>query len=457
MRFVAIALILLSLPLFVALLNQHRARRDWALFALGAMLFLVGTLQVDAALVTWRLWQGISRGIFISPIDTLSLALIMTRSGRRSPVHLWWVMPIYIAPSLLSLTVSYMPMATVFISMQILRVAIMVYALAGELHRPAALRSLFGGIATGLIIQSGFVIEQKLSGMVQAKGTADHQNILGLMVEMAVIPLMALVLEGERRKLAYAGVVAALVVVAGGGSRATMGFTAAGIATVMLLSLLRKVTARKTKFLGLSVLASLLIVPLGAATLMDRFDNRSITAEDAERPAFERAARAMAADHPFGVGANNYVMVANEQGYSQRAGVSWGGGNLAAPVHNAYLLTRAETGWFGEFVMLVVLFVPIVAGLRIGFSDRQRPVIGMALGCATAAMVAALHSNYEYAWHLESVQRLFFVNLAVLSACLAIRQRLRRQQGPRLRGETAPPRARVGQPDRTNRLRKPAS
>lgn len=427
MRFVAIALVILSLPIFIALLTQYRDKRDWALFAIGVMLFLVGTLQIDGALITWRLWQGYVRGVFISPIDTLSLALIITRSGKAR-IHYLWVLLLFALPSLVSVAVSYMPMASFFVTMQTLRIALMFYALAGELHRPSAMRSLFGGIAVGLMIQGGYVIQQKLSGVVQAKGTADHQNILGMMVELAVIPLMVLVLEGDKRKLLYAGLIAALVIVAGGGSRGTMGFVAAGLALAMVLSIIRRMTPRKGKLLGVAVMASLLVVPLGLATLRDRFGDRSVTVLDEQRPAFERAARAMAADHPLGVGANTYVMIANEQGYSQRAGVSWGGNNLAAPVHNSFLLMRAEMGWFGEIVMILVIAVFIIGGLRTGFSEKKQPMVGMALGAAASGIVIAFHANYEYAWHLEVVQRLFFVNLAVLSACVALTRQTKRQR-----------------------------
>lgn len=420
MRFVAIAFILLSLPVFIALLKQHPGKRDWALFAIGVMMFLVGSLQIDAALVTWRMWQGTSRGIFISPIDTLSLALIFTRLAGRARVHFLWLMILFILPSLMSVFLSPMPMASFFIPTQILRITIMFYALAGELHRISAMRSLFGGIAAGLIIQGGYVANQKLSGVVQAAGTTDHQNILGMMVEMAVIPLMALILEGDRRKLLYAGVIAALVIVAGGGSRATMAFASAGLVLILVLSIIRRPTAWKSKVLGMGVLVALVAVPFGLATLDDRFGDRAMTVEDDVRGAMEEAAIAVSYDHPFGIGANTLVLVANEGGYYRQAGVPWGGTSLTAPVHNSFLLMRAETGWLGEFVLLLVLFVPIVAGLRIAFQQRSLPIAGMGLASVTVAVITALHMNYEYAWHLEAVQRLYFVNLAVLSACIHI-------------------------------------
>lgn len=429
MRFVALALILVSLPVFVSLLRQYRGRRDWALMALGVMLFLHGSLQIDAAILSWRLWPGIVKGILISPIDTLSLALILTRVGPKGRLPYLGLPILFLLALALSLFVSFNPISTLFVPLQVARVLLMFVAIAGEMHRPSALRSFFGGVAIGLLIQGGFVIEQKLSGVAQAKGTIVHQNILGMMVEMSIIPLLALVMEGDRRKLIYAGIIAGIIIVVGGGSRATMAFTAAGLALMLLLSLIRNVSPRKMKILGIAILAAVVVVPLSLATLGQRFGEGSISFEnDPQRPAFERAAKAMSKDYPFGVGANNYVTIANTQGYSQRAGVSWGGNNLAAPVHNSYLLMRAETGWFGEIVMIIVLIVPILGGLRFAFSARKSPYGAMGLAVTTVMIVTAFHCLYEYAWHIEAVQRIFFMNLAVLSGLIVASRITRRAQ-----------------------------
>ncbi len=420
MRFVALAIIPLSLPIFIALLNAYKEKRDWALLAIGVLLFVIGTIQLDGAIITWRLWQGYSRGIFISLIDGLALALIFTRARSHMRIPLLGLMLLYLVPSTLSLMVSTMPMATLFVPLQTLRVILMVVAIAGELRRFSALRHLCSGMAIGLMIQAGFVIRQKLSGAVQATGTADHQNILGMMVVMALIPLVALVLEGERRIVTYAGIIAGLIVVAGGGSRATMGFSIAGLVLLLVLSLWRRVTARKGKVLGIALLIGMIFIPLGFATLTDRFGGSAMENVEDQRPAFEQAARSIAADYPFGVGANTYVLIANGQGYSQRAGVSWFGGNLAAPVHNSFLLMRAEMGWLGQLIMLAILIVPIIVGMRMAFADRRSPLASMGISSAVVATIAALHCNFEYAWHLESVQRLYFTNLAILSAVIMV-------------------------------------
>lgn len=427
MRFVALALILLSFPVIVAWLKQHQARRDLALFAIGAFAFVFHHLQIDAAIISWPLWPGIARGIIVSPIDTISWALIATRSSARNRVPFLGLIVLYMIPATLSAAYSSIPMASLFVPFQTLRMLLVFMAVAGELHRPTALRSLFQGLSAGLLLQAGYVIEQKLSGVVQATGTAFHQNMLGLMVHMTIIPMFAAVLEGQRSKLVYAGIVAGLIVIAGGGSRAAMGIAAAGIVLVLILSLARRMTPRKGKMLAVALVAAAVVVPLGLGTLSERFGDKSVVTEESERAAFERAASAMAGDHPFGVGANTYVIVSNTKGYAARAGVIWNEGSRAAPVHNAYLFARAETGWFGNLTLILILAVPMVVGLWNGFADRKSPLLGVALGSGVAALMVIIHSNYEYAWFLEEPQRIYFLNLAIIAASSVALREARRQ------------------------------
>src|SRR3546814_10304683 len=71
-------------------------------------------------------------------------------------------------------------------------------------------------------------------------GTMGHQNLLGLMLHFVTLPLLALLLAGERSKLIMMGVFAALVAVALGASRGAIGFVAIGLALLFLLSLARQ-------------------------------------------------------------------------------------------------------------------------------------------------------------------------------------------------------------------------
>ena len=98
--------------------------------------------------------------------------------------------------------------------------------------------------------------------------------------------------------------------------------------------------------------------------------------------AFERAAKSMWRDHPMGVGANQYVVVANSEGYSARAGVIWNWASRSANVHNMYLLAAAETGWPGFLTFIALLLIPTIRGLVFAFRNRCGPRGEIVLGAA---------------------------------------------------------------------------
>jgi hypothetical protein len=78
-----------------------------------------------------------------------------------------------------SVTQASVKQAALFMVFQVFQMAVYFIALSGELQRLSAIRSLMKGLALGLMIQAGYVISQKVGGMVQAPGTTEHQNILG--------------------------------------------------------------------------------------------------------------------------------------------------------------------------------------------------------------------------------------------------------------------------------------
>src|SRR5690606_24548915 len=123
-------------------------------------------------------------------IDTLALALIMTRRPVPGKLPFWTLFSIYGAALVASVFFASLWIATTFAWWQFGRVLLLFAALGGEGHRPEARNSLMTGLAVGLTYQAGFVIFQKLTGVLQAPGTMGHQNILGLMIELAVLPLI---------------------------------------------------------------------------------------------------------------------------------------------------------------------------------------------------------------------------------------------------------------------------
>lgn len=430
MRFVALAAIIMCFPAFVAWLRARPHHRPIALTLIAASYFTVGLIQIEASLITWPMWSGPVRGIQLSMIDALGLALIVTRRQKPGAIPYKWVFWAYLIAIALSIIPSVVHMASAFSAYQFARIFLTYIAVAPELMTPLGVMGLIRGFAIGLTIQGGSVLLQKGQGVVQAGGTGFHQNTLGIMVELTLIPIVAAILAGERSKLLKLGAVAGLVVVAGGGSRATMGYAVSGLAVLLVLSLVQRSTPVKWRVLGVGLLAAVLIAPLAIKTMSARFGSNTMLQEDDQRIAMAKAARAMATDHPFGVGANMYTTTGNTGGYSERAGVSWGGNTRGAPVHNSYLLARAETGWHGELAFILWLIVPIIAGLRFAFKARDSIFGSLSLGSAVAIAVMALHVNVEFAAHTYGVQNLITLNFALIAGAY-MTQRLRQRAGRR--------------------------
>lgn len=430
MRFIALALILGSLPLFLNLLRQNPHRRSWGMAAMICMLFFGTSLRISASIIGWPLWSGVSRGLDLSPVDMLALALILTRPRRIGRLPFWGLLGFYGATLAFSVLMSTVPMGSMFIVWQFARIMLLFAAVAGEVDREDMRRGVYAGLSLGLMLEAGFVAYEKATGVVQAGGTIGHQNTLGMMMELAVLPLLAALLAGDRRRIVLLGIGAGLIVIAGGGSRGTMGIGGGGLVVLILLSLIRQTTPHKWNILGLGVVALAVAVPLSLMTLNERFAGGSYVTKEDERAAYERAARAIAADYPLGIGANMYVSVANIQGYAQRAGVAWTQANRAAPVHNAYLLARAETGWQGEFALILLLAVPLVRGLRFSFAHRRSMGGDVVLGSTVALGTNMIHNTVEFGVHSYPVQALLIMNLGLIGAQFAAAKRAKLRKPP---------------------------
>ncbi|PKP68868.1 MAG: hypothetical protein CVT83_04880 [Alphaproteobacteria bacterium HGW-Alphaproteobacteria-5] len=331
---------------------------------------------------------------------------------------------LYFCAVLLSVAVSTLPMSSAFYAFQLVRAFVVFVAVASFAGRPGAVRWLCFGLALGAIFQAVMTIDQRLSGVVQAAGTMGHQNLLGMMLHFVSLPLLALLLAGERRKLIMLGVFAALVAVALGASRGAIGFVAIGLALLFLLSLVRRSTPHKWKIAGLAVLVLAVVAPVAVSSFQERFVNQPLSGiVDGERLAFERAAKAMWSDYPMGVGANQYVVVANAQGYSEQAGVNWNRTSRSTNVHNMYLLAGAEMGWTGLASLILLLAWPVLRGLGFAFGQRRDPRGDIVLGASVAILVTAFHGLVEWIFVTSHVQYMFAIAMGIIAG--SIRQHRR--------------------------------
>ena len=419
MRYVGLFIIIISFPIFVAFLKAQPEKRKWAYFLIAFMPFVMSWLNLDAAIINYAGWPGHTKGLIITILDALALAIVFTSANRLKSLPLFGVLFVYACTAILSVAISNQPVTSSFYAFQLMRILVLFIAVASIMRDPRAIHWLGYGLAAGAIFQGIITIEQRLSGVVQASGTMGHQNLLGFMLHFVTLPLMALLLAGKMHKLNILGVLFALIAVALGASRGTVGFAAIGLALLLAFSMIRQMTSHKGKILGLCVLAFAVATPVVVGTFERRFKDSPIElGRDSERLAFERAAKSMWSDHPLGVGANQYVIVSNTQGYAQRAGVIWNYGSRSAHVHQLYLLAAAETGWLGMLSLVGLFGWTVLRGFAFAFGNRRDPRGDVVLGASIAVLVAAFHSFYEWVFVASQVQYVFAICLGIIAGTI---------------------------------------
>jgi hypothetical protein len=254
--------------------------------------------------------------------------------------------------------------------------------------------TLLSGLGIGLLYEAILTVQQHFSGNARPGGNLGHSNFLGLASEFVTFPTLALLL-GTRRYWPAGVLLGSFLIALYGGSRATMGLFAIGVVLTLLLSILHGTSSRKFGF-GSAALLLLLVAAPAMIWAVNKRSEQSLVASDTERDDMKLAARMIIADHPLGVGANQYVVVANTGGYSARAGVGWNFANRSAPVHDVYYLVTAEMGMLG----LIGFAGTIVAFIAFGLNKlRQRSEdesYELMPGLLATMIVISVHISYEW-------------------------------------------------------------
>ena len=433
MRIVGILAIVCAIPFFVAWLRAGPAQRRLAYFGIGLLPFVSGALNLDVALVDWSMWPGYTKGLIVTLVDALALAVVLTHRIVRPPTALVVAFGAYCLVVAASAFAAGAWMASMFYVFQLARMFLVILAVSSIAAQPGSLQPLMSGLALGMMVQAASAISEKIGGAVQASGTMGHQNLLGMMSHFVLFPLAGMMLANKGGKLVASGVISCMLVIALGASRASIGLSAAGLTTLLILSAVRRMTPHKLRIVGVGVIALAVVVPLAAVSFSTRLETRANDGSDEARASMERAAHMIIADHPFGVGANQYVVVANMDGYSERAGVIWNAGSRSAHVHNFYLLTQAELGWAGIAVVVALLGSALVLAVKFTWSDRRDPRGEITLGISVAIAVVCVHNLYEWIFITTDVEYLFAIGIGIVSGLIALRHRERRARLRRAR------------------------
>jgi O-antigen ligase len=396
--------------------NPQQAPKLWML--LGFLPFALTFSHLDMAFISWLQWPGYVKGAEFSVMDGLALALYLSSPVARHPLPFRWSMSFYFLATLLSSFQASEPTAALFYSWQLARAFLVYAAVARGCVDSRVPLAILTGMTTGLFVEVLVTLWQRVGlGVVQASGTMDHQNILGMMTHFVALPAFAVLLSGQAGRILSGSTVAGIIINVLTTSRGALGFSALGYATIFIFSSLRKWTARKRMVLVVGVLGALLIIPVAISSFDRRFSDQAdiISSDYDERGAFEKAAKMMLSDNPFGQGANHYVISANLGGYNNRAGVVAVAQSENANVHNVYFLVAAETGYFGLFTFVMMLLRPLSVALLCGWNSRDDRRGDLLIGLGVALLTIYLHGLFEWIFVLLETQYMFAMDLGMVA------------------------------------------
>jgi hypothetical protein len=433
MQYVGIFLIIISLPLFMSLLKAGPGARKWMFVAIGTLPVFAPVLNLDVALIDWAAWPGHTKGLIISLTDTAALAVcIRYAGGSRLPV-LFWLWLAYLICNIPGLFVGPLITPASFYMFSIIRAAVYFYACYLIICN-GGLIPLVNGLAATVIANAVAAIWSSLQGATQAAGLLGHQNHSGLMSNLAVPILLTIGMQQRIRPVMLLAVAGAGASAIAGASRAVVLLYGASLILTLLLNVLVRPDSRKIAVLVACLAGTIIAAPLAQNKLLERFHgsgSQFTLDKDEERERFEAAARMMIADHPFGVGHNQYTVTANAGGYADRAGVHWGAGSRSTAVHNSYLLARAEGGFIALLGLCGLLWTPLAVSLFLCFR-RGNPLRPIAAAAAVAFFALSIHVQFE--WLMMTVTPLYQVGL-MCALTAAVQARAKRQHKAATRRE----------------------
>jgi O-antigen ligase len=407
-------------------------RYKWGERVLLAAAFLSTAYLIDINFVSMETYRGDTRGFEFGVTDWMVIALIVTmvRSPRWARERLQLLPPngiallVYVAIAAVSLTFAYVPVYAGFGLFKLVRALAVYWVAFNFLRTEKDLRFLILVLVGMVGIQFLLVLWQRATGLYRAVGSTPHPNTLAVYVNFMNMIFLAFVL-GEKRRSAYTwaawgGLTMGTIIVLATFSRGALMTLGLGFAIVISLSVWDR--PRPSKFIVIGLMA---VVALGGAikvapAIIKRFETAPVESGLSRQQA-NSAALAMARNHAFGVGLNNYSYVVNNTDYSKYIPLESDRGI----VHNIYLLHASELGWLGltAFVVVIGRFL----WMAVAYIRRRRDDITSSLAIGILAGMLALwtQSMLEWLFRQTYVTVEFFLLAGVLAALPRVAERMR--------------------------------
>lgn len=417
MKWIALSLLLMAIPAIAAWLRTNPRMAPWLWSLLTFLPFVIGPWHLLIAPYATPNWSGYVKGWEFSLLDSVAIGVLLGMRTRGPGPFLVIPFIAYILASLVAVTQARFGALAFSYIIQLVRIFLVFLAVAKVVQSERGERAVLRGLIAGVGVQAGYALWARAGGALQTGGSLGHQNLLGFVSHMALLPAFAMLLAGRWPRLALLGMCAGLTAVILTASRATIAFSAMGLVLTLLCSLAIRFSGRKAMLGMVGIVLLLAAYPIANATLARRFaaQQTSLFQVDRERAAFEQAARSMLSAKPMGIGPNHYVFIANTEGYSAKAGVNWAEGSRSTNVHNSYLLVAVETGYLGLVTFLALIGSGIFCAFATAIRFRRQVGSDVLIGTGCALIVTSLHGNFEWMYLVYPSQYLFAASLGMIA------------------------------------------
>lgn len=422
---------------FIPVASWFGIRYRWAERLLVIGTFFSTSYLIDINFLSMEWYRGDTRGFEFGVTDwmVISLIIVMAKSPRWRKQKLDLFPPnaplmlTYFGLALISLVVAYVPVYAGFGVFKLLRGFAVFWVAYNYLRSEEDVKFILMIFAAIVAMEFLIVLKQRFSGIYRAPGTTPHSNTLAVYVNMFNMLFFSFMLgEKSKRALIYwACVGMGSLIVLATFSRGALVTMVLGYALVVILSYYDRIKAHKTRVIGILFLAALPVVVKVAPAIIDRFLNAP-EASGESRDLANDAAKAMADDHLFGVGINNYSYAINDTDYIRFIDNPVDRGI----VHNIYLLHACEMGWPGLIVFLLMIGNFFLIGLRMIGKRRDNTLSYFATGIVVAMFALWFQSLLEWLFRQTYVTVQFFMLAGFLAALPRVDRQMRRERSREL-------------------------
>ncbi len=347
-------------------------------------------------------YRGHTKGFHFYFNHALAIALLVAKL-REDPSRFTRMPPglaaywIYCALSMLSIVNAPNPWYVIMAGQKMFFASVIFLAVYHFIRNRDDVAFFLKVMALTLMWEAFVVLKMKyLDGMYQVRGTFEHQNPLCMYAVMIGMVFLGAGMGPQFRgdRLCQLAFIACAIIVQATLSRGGMAMFALGSAAVVGLCVMERLTRRRMIVIAGMGVVGILGLLLTADTIVARFSDHGNQASGELRDVLNEASRRMVADHPIGVGWNNYGLTINHPYPYANVVYEWlEDRNMPidydtpnALVESHYFLLLAENGYPGLAAYLALITIFLWKNLRgaiaFGGTTLRWVSVGIAAGCS---------------------------------------------------------------------------